>query len=111
PYICTHSVKSEDIKGLHLHLPPSLGDASVAGGGDKTVDDLTPEMAKIAYSIKAKLARRGSSDRHVDMNEKSVKIRIVPAKAEEPPRHIEEEDYSDYILRKEKSVKRGLFKI
>lgn len=112
PYVCCHKVEHESVKKAHLQLPPSIGDPMLAGDGNILMDDLSPEMAKVIYSIKARVLKSppNLAGRSVDVEEKVVRIRIVPAREDEPPMTIDEENAS-YVMRAEKNVRKGLFKI
>ena len=110
PQICSHTTQSGEVTRAHLQLPPSLGDAAVAGDGQKLYDDLAPDMSKVLYSIRVRMAKRNPVGQHVELTSKSLKIRIVPGKDEEPPIHVETGE-ADYAMRKEKSVRKGLFKL
>jgi len=110
PYICTHKVDNEEIRKEHCQLPPSLGDPTISGDGHTAMDDLAPDMSKIVYAIRARAIKRGATSRLIELADRVERIRIVPGKQEEPPLSIDE-NKSDYILRKEKTVKKGLFKI
>ncbi|EXJ61748.1 hypothetical protein A1O7_02178 [Cladophialophora yegresii CBS 114405] len=110
PFICSHKVDTEQIRREHLQLPPSLGDPSVSGDGHMLMDDLAPEMSKISYSIRARITKWNATGRLLEVADKLERIRIVPAREEAPPVEVDDME-SDYIMRKEKSVKKGLFKI
>ncbi|KIW70052.1 hypothetical protein PV04_02363 [Phialophora macrospora] len=110
PFICSHKVDNEQIRREHLQLPPSLGDPSVSGDGHMLMDDLAPDMSKISYSIRARATKWNATGRLLELADKSERIRIVPAKEEAPPVEVDDME-SDHIMRKEKSVKKGLFKI
>lgn len=111
PYVCSHKVANDEVKKAHLRLPPSIGDPMLSGAGNMLMDDLSPEMAKICYSVKAKVGKVSpATGRLLDVEEKISRIRIVSAREEEPPLSIEEENTS-YVLRKEKNVRKGVFKI
>ena len=110
PYICCHKVQDDSVRRDHIQLPPTLGDATTSGDGHVLMDDLSPAMARITYGIRARATTRLANGRLVELAEKMERIRIVPGRAEEPPRVISDEQ-ADYVMRKEKSVRKGLFKI
>ena len=111
PYVCSHKVDNDEVRKAHLMLPPSLGEPMLAGTGNLLMDDLAPEMAKIIYSIRAKIGKGNPTTGSVyDVEEKMIRIRIVPAREEEPPMQIDPAS-SIYALRKEKNVRKGIFKI
>jgi hypothetical protein len=107
---CTHRVESPRVHEAHTHLPPSFGDPMLAGDGQTLQDDMAPDMSKIQYIIRAKMIRaRATGTKSSEVADKAIKVRIVPAKEEDPPLSINE-DTKDFELRKEKDVKKGLFK-
>lgn len=110
PYVCSHRTENDEVKNAHLYLPPSLGDPNTASDGHVLMDDLSPEMAKITYAIRARITKRNATGRLIEVASKSERIRIIPGREEEPPMNIDPED-SDYVLRKDKSVRKGLFKV
>jgi hypothetical protein len=110
PYCCAHKVDNEEVKRAHLHLPPTLGDPLLAADGQTLLDDLSPDMSKISYSIRARMAKRSPAGRQIDIVDKSRNVRIIPAREEQPPVHVLKEN-EDFVMRKEKSVRKGLFKI
>ncbi|KAK5328538.1 hypothetical protein LTR93_002323 [Exophiala xenobiotica] len=110
PFICSHKVDNDEIRKEHVQLPPSLGDPSISGDGHTLMDDLAPEMARIGYSIRARVTKWNATGKLLELADRSERIRIVPAREEAPPLPTED-DLSDHVTRKEKSVKKGLFKI
>jgi hypothetical protein len=103
PRVCKHQVHHESVRDCHLQLPPSLGTLT-------KYDDLGPDMAKIQYQIAARLTLSNGTDnkaRHVATKLKTV--RVIPTVDEQPPVNVLGHD-SDYILRAEKSIKKGIFK-
>jgi hypothetical protein len=89
-------------------LPPSLGDPDLSGFGGTLLDDFAPEMSKINYMVKVRIAHQRGPDGIGVLGEKSKKVRIKPALIEQPPLNIEGTD--EYRPRQEKIVKKGLFK-
>ena len=110
PYVCSHKVQDDSVRKDHIQLPPTLGDAATSGDGHILMDDLAPAMSRISYGIRARATTRLANGRLVELAEKMERIRVVPGRAEEPPKVIDEEQ-ADYVMRKEKSVRKGLFKI
>jgi hypothetical protein len=108
PKACSHNVVSEHIRDTHLSLPPSIGDPDLAGFGSTLLDDLAPEMSKITYGIKVKIAHTRGTEGISILAEKTKKVRVKPAFVEEPPLNIDRND--EYQPRQEKIVKKGLFK-
>ncbi|KAI9734255.1 MAG: hypothetical protein M1834_002359 [Cirrosporium novae-zelandiae] len=107
PQVCSHRNAGAQIHDAHTRLPPSLGDPMLASDGTSLLDDLAPEMVRIAYMIKVKLTRNSPS-KPIVLVEAAKKIRIIPAIEEEPPLHVSDDE--EYCLRKEKDVKKGVFK-
>jgi hypothetical protein len=110
PFICSHKVENATIRREHTQLPPSLGDPSISGDGHSLMDDLAPDMSKITYAIRARITKWNAVGRLLEVADRSERIRIVPAREEAPPISIEDFD-SDWVMRAEKSVRKGLFKI
>lgn len=110
PFICTHKVNHEELRKEHTQLPPSLGDPSVSGEGHVLMDDLAPDMSRIIYSIRARITKWNAVGRLLELGDKSQRIRIVPAREEAPPLNIDDMD-PEHAMRKEKNVKKGLFKL
>ncbi|KAF2257520.1 arrestin [Lojkania enalia] len=110
PRACSHSVSSDHVRNTHLMLPPSLGDPSLAGFGGTLLDDLAPEMSKIVYGIKVRLASLRETDGTVYfLAEKFKKVRVKPAFEEQPPLTVDPSD-QEYRIRQAKTIKKGLFK-
>jgi hypothetical protein len=109
PYVCSHSVENEATRKPHLELPPSMGDPSIAGDGHQLMDDVAPAMARVSYGIRARATTRLASGKIVDAAERIERVLIRPARDEEPPVHIDEDSW--YMMRREKGVKKGLFKL
>ena len=111
PQSCMHPKDSTFPEGGHLALPPSLGDPMVASIGKSLMDDMAPDMGSIAYAIKCRLTSgRGPTGKIRILTENSKKLRIIPAVSEAPPLSVEGGMKDDYKLRKEKSIRKGLFK-
>ncbi|GAB7366159.1 hypothetical protein MBLNU230_g7721t1 [Neophaeotheca triangularis] len=109
--ICKHSVKSPAVRDAHLQLPPSLGDKELIES-QELQDDMAPDMASVRYGIFAKLIRNKPSDEgniKTNIATKAKRVRVIPATAEQPPVNVDGPD-NDYVMRKEKSVKKGLLK-
>ncbi len=110
PKACVHGCESNQVHDAHLRLPPSLGDPNLASNGNCLLDDLAPAMSKISYAIRARITRNSNSDgRQIMIGDKSKKVRIVPSVEEQPPLDIYEGD-EQYVLCKEKDIKKGIFK-
>ena len=109
PRTCTHSVENDTVRAAHLELPPSMGNSKRASDSSQEVDDFAPDMAMITYSIRARVAKQGTSGRPVQIGDGSVEVKVLPIYEEKPPMHIEG-SHLKYVLRKEKDVKKGFFK-
>lgn len=111
PQICSHKVENDSVRQAHLKLPPSIGDPMLSGEVNVLMDDLAPDMSRIAYSIRAKIGHADpTTGRLTRVEEKAARIRIVPAIEELPPLSIEENNRS-FALRKEKNIRNGIFNI
>ncbi|KAG9595819.1 hypothetical protein KCU86_g5166, partial [Aureobasidium melanogenum] len=102
PRVCKHEVHHESLRDCHLQLPPSLGTIT-------SHDDMSPDMAKIQYQIAARITAANDingTPKHLATRMKT--IHIVPTVNEQPPVNVLGD--SDYILRSEKSIKKGMFK-
>ncbi|KAL2826767.1 hypothetical protein BJY01DRAFT_241286 [Aspergillus pseudoustus] len=82
---CPHS-SHPLVKAAHLHPPPSIGDATIAGFGGRLRDDLAPETAcKVVYTIIFKLERPSITTRAQEtIMDKRLKVRIKPHVGEIP---------------------------
>lgn len=71
-------------------------------------------MARIRYSIRIRIVKHRmlshDTKEQTTVASRSLRLRILPAKDEEPPMDIAEDD-ENYSLRKEKDVKKGLLKL
>ena len=105
PRVCRHSVLHESVHDLHLSLPPSLGGHGDGEGLAKRVDDFAPEMANVNYHIVARLA--DESSRTITL--KTTNVHILPRFDEQPPVNVDGPE-SDYHMRKEKTIRKGVFK-
>ena len=111
PQSCTHPGEEHFDRDQHLALPPSLGDPLPAGSGRSMIDDMTPEMACVAYSIKCRITSgKGTSGKHTVLVESTKKLRVLPTVDEAPPLDARGGLHDDYRLRKEKSIRKGIFR-
>ncbi|KAG9558675.1 hypothetical protein KCU71_g10366, partial [Aureobasidium melanogenum] len=102
PRVCKHEVQHESLRDCHLQLPPSLGTVT-------SHDDMGPDMAKIQYQIAARItAANDINSTPKNLATRMKTVRIVPTVNEQPPVNVLGD--SDYILRSEKSIKKGMFK-
>ena len=109
PKACSHNVVSDQIRENHLLLPPSIGDADLAGFGSTLLDDLAPDMSKITYAIQVKIAHMRGGEGLIVLAEKTKKVRVKPSFSEQPPLNIDHNE--DYRPRQEKTVKKGIFQV
>lgn len=112
PQSCTHVRDNERVLDAHLQLPSSLGDPMMASDGKVLLDDLTPAMAVISYAIRVIIIRRSQEGRSKPsvLIDSVKKLRIIPAVHEAPPMPLSGTTDDDYTMRKEKELKKGLFK-
>lgn len=109
PKACTHDVVADHVRDQHLMLPPSFGDPDLSGFGSQLLDDLAPEMSRITYGVKVKIAQRGLSDNVIHiLGERLKKVRVKPAFEEQAPLNTDASD--EYRPKQEKTIKKGLFK-
>lgn len=111
--VCKHKVNNPMVREAHLQLPPSLGDQELSHK-DGTLDDMTPEMASVRYGIFARITKlSGDDEKRTHVCSKARRVRIVPAVDEAPPLDVqgmlEDDAKTEYCLRKEKKLKKGLF--
>ncbi len=79
--------------------------------GSTVLDDMAPETSKITYMVKAKIIRYGETDsKEVTLAEKSRAVRVIPASEELPPLSVNEEG-NEYVLRKQKGLRKGFFRV
>ena len=111
PQSCIHPVENDSVRDTHLNLPPSLGDPMLAAVGKTLMDDMAPDMGVVSYAIKCRITNgRGSSGKHAIIAEHAKKLRVIPAVEENPPLSVLGGLEDDYKLRKEKDIKKGVFK-
>ncbi|KAI9771156.1 MAG: hypothetical protein M1840_002507 [Geoglossum simile] len=109
--ICIHECENNRVHDEHLQLPPSLGNSGLASDGVVLPDDMAPDMARISYAIKVKIVRNRESDgKPITIAENTRKIRVIPASEEHPPLSIEDGCRDGYVLRREKDLRKGVFK-
>lgn len=111
PQACTHQRESDQIHDAHVNLPPSLGDPMLASDGNSLMDDMAPDMSTISYAIKVRLfRRREGGGKPIILADSAKKLRVIPATDEQPPLSITESIEEYYVFRREKDIKKGLFK-
>ncbi|KUI68514.1 hypothetical protein VM1G_04493 [Cytospora mali] len=102
---CTHTVGSDHVRDHHLCPPPSMG---LWGRGHWEKDDLSPQMAEIEYSIKARVWRLPElQGRAVKVMEAIKPIQFLPAFAEDAPLNITKMDRL-YRMSKSKTIRKNL---
>ena len=111
PQACRHATDNDQVREAHLSLPPSLGDLMALGDGKASMDDLAPDMSTVSYAVKVKITRNRESDpKPIILADVAKKIRVIPAYDELPPLSVPGGKDDDYSLRKEKDLKKGMFK-
>lgn len=99
-HACNHHILSENVRGAHVLLPPSMG------FWEK--DDLAPQMAEVEYAIKARVFREEElGGKKIKVMEASQRIRVLPASVEEPPLNLTKHDKL-YALSKSKTLKKNI---
>ena len=111
PQSCTHLKDMEHVLDAHLALPPSLGDPMVSRDGKTLLNDLAPDMTVISYAIRVLLLRRNPEPRGKPsiIADSIKKLRIIPASDEAAPLPQSNTRGDEYVLRKEKVLKKGIF--
>ncbi|MCJ1287254.1 hypothetical protein MMC26_006602 [Xylographa opegraphella] len=111
PQSCTHARDNERVLEAHLQVPPSLGD-SMLGPDKALLEDLAPDMTTVSYAIRVLILRKGQeTEGKLSVLADAVKkLRIMPAVDELPPLPLSGTDSDDYTIRKEKNLKKGMFK-
>ena len=110
---CNNHDQSPALRHAHLQLPPSLGTGSnVSHDGKLELDDVAPDMTRIRYVVKARVTRRREVDnKQVLLVEELRKVQVIPAYTELPPMVFEDSRVGEgYIFKKEKDIRKGLFK-
>lgn len=111
PQACRHAVHNDQVREAHLSLPPSLGDPMAPGDGKTLMDDLAPDMSIVSYAVKVKILRNRESDgKPIILADSTKKIHVIPAYDEHPPLSVPAGKDDDYSMRKEKDLKKGMFK-
>lgn len=111
PRVCQHGVHSDAVRDCHLRLPPTFGDKDLAARS-KGEDDMAPEMASVRYGIFVKITElkyKGEDVWRSIVASKARRLRVIPAVEEQPPLDIQKED-SEYTMRREKNVRKGVLK-
>jgi hypothetical protein len=97
---CNHSAETDGVHEYHLCLPPTVG------SWDK--EDLSPDMARVDYSIKARILRDGEVDSaRIKLLEASQPLKVLPAYPEHAPLNITAHDRL-YQMSKSKTLRKSL---
>jgi len=97
---CNHPRLTDQLQDHHVLLPPTMG--------RWWRDDMSPEMARVEYVIKARVLRQDDlGGRSVRVVEAVQPIYVLPASAEEPPLNVGEQDRL-YDMCKTKSLRKNL---
>lgn len=111
PQACRHATDNDQVREAHVSLPPSLGHPILPSDGKSSLNDLAPDMSTVLYAIKVKISRdREGEGKPIILADVAKKIRVIPAYDEHPPLNIPAGKNDDYSLRKEKDLKKGMFK-
>lgn len=84
----------------------------VSVAGKKTLlDDMAPETGNTTYSVKVRITKgTASNGKAALLTEESRKLLVIPAVQEWAPLDVQGGQADDYKLRKEKDIKKGMFK-
>lgn len=97
---CSHKTVSDAVCAHHLCLPPTLGT------WDR--DDMTPDMARVEYTVRARLYREEVMEKtRTKVLDACQVINVMPSFTEQPPLNITPAD-SMYSMAKTKSVRRSI---
>ncbi|KAK4913687.1 hypothetical protein LTR49_018021 [Elasticomyces elasticus] len=110
-HVCQHKIHNPTIRDAHLQLPPTFGDPEQAKACDAP-DDMAPEMAMVRYGIFATISRAKWQEGEMcrfSLGLRARRLRIVPAVQEQPPLDAAEAK-SEYIMRREKMIRKGMLK-
>jgi hypothetical protein len=108
--VCQHTVQNDNIREAHYRLPPTFGDKGLSS--QKGLDDMAPDMASVRYGVFAKITEirhKGDEAWRSVVASKARRLRVIPTKEEQPPLDVHAED-GEYVMRKEKSIRKGLLK-
>ncbi|BCR82737.1 arrestin (or S-antigen), N-terminal domain protein [Aspergillus chevalieri] len=109
PQACNHPKDHGHLEHAHTLLPPTLGDTMVTlrNGKSALVDDLCPEMCRVAYFIRTAVLKKDGSGKRKVLGSGTQKVRITPVVEEQPPLNIPDHEVDGYCVRKEKDLRRG----
>ncbi|KAH6672785.1 arrestin [Plectosphaerella plurivora] len=98
---CNHKKQSDAVYDQHMRLPPSMGTWGR--------DDLSPEMARVEYIVKARVVEQPElGGRPFKVMEANHLINVLPTSVEDPPINITSQD-RQYCLSKSKKVRKNIF--
>jgi hypothetical protein len=98
-HACNHHIIDGQLQDHHVLLPPTMGQWAK--------DDMAPEMAKIEYSVKARIFRQQDlGGEKIKVVEGSKSFLVLPASAEHPPLNITKRDRL-YTLSKCKTLRKN----
>lgn len=81
---------------------------TVRNGKSQLLNDMCPDMCRIAYIVRVSVLRRdGEKSQRKALASSGKKVRIIPAVDEEPPINVPDHEDDGYCTRKEKDVRRG----
>ena len=110
PQICKHPKCNAQVEHAHTHLPPSFGDPMLASDGKSLLDDMSSEMCRVSYIVKATVRKASPGNKSLrSLVSVGKKVRIIPAVEEDPPLDISDHDKA-YWDRKVKDVKKGFMR-
>ncbi|KAH7353794.1 arrestin [Plectosphaerella cucumerina] len=98
---CNHKKKTDAVYDQHMRLPPSMGTWGR--------DDLSPEMARVEYIVKARVVEQPElGGRPIKVMEANHLINVLPTSVEDPPINITSQD-KQYCLSKSKKIRKNIF--
>lgn len=109
PQACNHPKNHGHLEHAHTLLPPTLGDTMVTlqKGKNALVDDLCPDMCRVAYFVQTAIVKREGSRKRKVLGSGTQKVRVMPVVEEQPPLSIPDYEVDGYCVRKEKDLRRG----
>lgn len=98
---CNHKKQSDFVHDQHVRLPPSMGSWDL--------DDLSPDMTRVVYLIKARVAEQPNlNELPLKVMEADRHINVLPTSVEDPPLSVTPQD-RQYRLTKSKTLRRNIF--
>lgn len=95
---CNHTRLSDQMQDHHVLLPPSVG------GWER--DDMAPTMARVQYTIKARVLR-DDGNRRTRIMEGTQTLQVLPASPEQPPLNVTDKDKL-YRMTKTKTLRKNI---